>query len=78
MKDKTLHPHRQMGTIIRDNMIHDLYASIIKELGELSPIVPRKYIYDRIKEKTGLSVRWIQYILSHTKKTDGTIYPPEK
>lgn len=58
------------SSIIRYNEIHDMYDKIIKDLGDVSVYVPKGYIYDKIKERTGLSTRHISRILNHTKKKD--------
>lgn len=56
--------------IIRYNEVHDMYDKIIKDLGDVSAYVSKGYIYDKIKDKTGLSTRHISRILNHTKKRD--------
>lgn len=63
---------RGMGdsSIIRYNEIHDMYDKIIKDLGDVSAYVSKGYIYDKIKERTGLSTGHISRILNHTKKKD--------
>lgn len=43
------------SSIIRYNEVHDMYDKII---------------YDKIKERTGLSTRHISRILNHTKRKD--------
>lgn len=58
------------SSIIRYNEIHDMYDKIIEELGDISAYVSKNYIYNRIKERTGLSVRHISRILNHTKRKD--------
>lgn len=58
------------SSIIRYNEIHDMYDKIIKDLGDVSAYVSKGYIYDKIKERTGLSTRYISRILNHTKKRD--------
>ena len=58
------------SSIIRYNEIHDMYDKIIEELGDISAYVSKSYIYDKIKERTGLSVRHISRILNHTKRRD--------
>lgn len=58
------------SSIIRYNEIHDMYDKIIEELGDISAYVSKSYIYDKIKERTGLSVRHISRILNHTKRKD--------
>lgn len=47
-----------------------MYDKIIKDLGDMSAYVSNGYIYDKIKDKTGLSTRHISRILNHTKKRD--------
>lgn len=58
------------SSIIRYNGIHDMYDKIIKDLGDVSAYVFKGYIYDKIKERTGLSTRHISRILNHTKRKD--------
>ena len=58
------------SSIIRYNEVHDMYDKIIKDLGDISAYVSKNYIYDKIRERTGLSTRHISRILNHTKKRD--------
>ena len=58
------------SSIIRYNEVHDMYDKIIKDLGDISAYVFKGYIYDKIREKTGLSTRHISRILNHTKRKD--------
>ena len=58
------------SSIIKYNEIHDMYDEIIKDLGDISAYVSKNYIYDKIRERTGLSTRHISGILNHTKKRD--------
>lgn len=58
------------SSIIRYNEIHDMYDKIIKDLGDVSAYVSKGCIYDKIKERAGLSIRHISRILNHTKKKD--------
>ena len=58
------------SSIIRYNEVHDMYDKIIKDLGDMSAYVFKGYIYDKIKERTGLSTRHISRILNHTKRKD--------
>lgn len=44
------------STVIRNN-----------ELGDLATVVSRNYVYGRIKDRTGLSIRHISRIINHTK-----------
>ena len=56
------------SSIIGYNEVHDMYDKIIKDLGDISAYVSKNYIYDKIRERTGLSTRHISRILNHTKK----------
>jgi hypothetical protein len=55
------------STVIRDNEIHKMYDEILNELGDLATVVSRNYVYGRIKDRTGLSIRHIIRIINHTK-----------
>lgn len=59
------------STEIRYNHVHKLYSAFIRELGELSAVVSKNYLYGKIKERTGLSIRTISFILNHTKPAEG-------
>lgn len=59
---------RRPSTIIRDNMVHDVYEKICNEIGEYANYVAKQYIYERIRERTGLCTKTIAYILNHTEK----------
>ena len=56
------------SSIIRYNEVHDMYDKIIKDLGDMSAYVSKGYIYDKIKERTGLSTRHISDILPSLKQ----------
>ena len=58
--------NRRESTIARDNEIHRLYKEIRHELGSLANAVSKNYIYERIKDRTKLSIRTISFILNHT------------
>lgn len=58
---------RRESTKVRDREIREMYMRIIHELGELSNAVSKTYIYERIRERTKLSIRTISFILNHTK-----------
>ena len=64
---KLCNKNRRESTMVRDNEIHELYQQIRHELGDLANVVSKGYIYERIKEKTKLSIRTISFILNHTK-----------
>lgn len=55
------------STVIRNNEIHKMYDEILNELGDLATVVSRNYVYGRIKDRTGLSIRHISRIINHTK-----------
>lgn len=38
------------STVIRDNEIHRMYNEILDELGDLSTVVSRNYVYGKIKD----------------------------
>lgn len=57
---------RRESTSIRDAEVHFLYRKILEELGDLSSVVSRTYIYEKIREKTRLSIRTISFIINHT------------
>lgn len=44
-----------------------MYDEILDELGDLGTVVSRNYVYGRIKDRTGLSIRHISRIINHTK-----------
>lgn len=51
------------STVIRNNEIHRMYNEILDELGDLATV----YVYGKIKDRTGLSIRHISRIINHTK-----------
>lgn len=58
------------STVIRNNEIHKIhrmYNEILYELGDLATVVSRNYVYGKIKDRTGLSIRHISRIINHTK-----------
>ena len=55
------------STVIRNNEIHRMYNEILNELGDLATVVSRNYVYGKIKDRTGLSIRHISRIINHTK-----------
>jgi len=61
---------RRISSVLRDNMVHDIYNEELAKLGELSSYVSREYIYGKIQERIGLSPRTISYIINHTRKTE--------
>ena len=65
--------NRRGSTIIRDNEVHDVYDKLCKEMGVYSNFVAKQYIYEKIRERTGLCLKTIAYILNHTDKQNLTI-----
>lgn len=65
--------NRRESTIVRDNEIHRLHRQILDELGDLANVVSKNYIYEKIQEKTKLSIRTISFILNHTKANEKAI-----
>jgi len=63
--EKTLNENRRESTLIRYRYVHKIYDEVIAELGKFACLVPKSYIYERIKGYTGLSVRTIARALSH-------------
>lgn len=61
---------RRISSILRDNMVHDIYNEELLKLGELRNYVSKEYIYGKIQERIGLSLRTISYIINHTSKTE--------
>lgn len=59
--------NRRESTIARDNEIHKIHGQILDELGDLANVVSKNYIYEKIREKTKLSIRTISFILNHTQ-----------
>ena len=55
------------STVIRNNEIHRMYNEILDELGDLATVVSRNYVYGKIKDRTGLSIRHISRMINHTK-----------
>lgn len=56
------------STVIRNNEVHKMYDEILNELGDLATVVSRNYVYGRIKDRTGLSIRHISRIINHSCK----------
>lgn len=59
---------RRQSTLRRYAEVHEAYEEIVNELGDLANVISKGYIYDRIKERTGLCTKTISYVLNHTRK----------
>jgi len=64
---KTSNENMRRSTAVRYRSVHDIYNKVIKDLGEYAFLVPKSYIYGRIKEETGLSARTILRALNHMR-----------
>lgn len=56
-----------MYQYITYNFVGEGGNEILNELGDLATVVSRNYVYGKIKDKTGLSIRHISRIINHTK-----------
>ena len=61
--------NRRISSILRDNLVHEIYREECQKLCEAGSYVSREYLYNKVKEKTGLSTRTISYIINHTEIT---------
>lgn len=59
---------RRESTIKRHNTVHEVYEAVIKELGDVAGVVSKQYIYERIRDQTGLCLKTIAYVVNHTEK----------
>lgn len=61
---------RRTSSILRDNLVHDIYQEELNKLGEAGRYVSKEYLYTQIQKRIGLSTRSISYIINHTQKID--------
>lgn len=61
--------NRRESTAVRDNEIHRMYKEILDGFGEAANAVSKTYVYEKIHERTKLSIRTISFIINHTKST---------
>ncbi len=47
-------------------MVHGMYREEMSKLGEAGMYVSKEYLYRKVGERAGLSVRSVSYILNHT------------
>lgn len=59
--------NRRESTAVRDNEVHRMYREILDGFGEAANAVSKTYVYEKIRERTRLSVRTISFIINHTK-----------
>lgn len=60
--------NRRESTIIRDNQVLDAYTEVISDLGEVAYAVSKSYIYDKVRERTGLCTKTIAFVINHVSK----------
>lgn len=61
---------RQLGTILRDNRVHDAYEKVLEELGRWATSVSRVEIYKEVSARTGVHWKVVQNTLNHTRWTE--------
>ena len=54
--------NRRISSILRDNLVHEIYNEECKKLGEAGSYVSREYLYNKVKERTRLSKRSFTFI----------------
>lgn len=59
---------RRESTVKRHDEVHRAYDDVVCHLGDLAQVVSKAYIYDRIRERTGLCTKTIAYVLNHTRE----------
>ena len=64
---------RRPSTIIRDNGVHEAYEDVCREIGDMAKLLPKEYLYEKVKARTGLCTKTIAWILNHTVKQKLTI-----
>jgi hypothetical protein len=60
--------NRRMSSILRDNLVHDIYQEELGKLGNAGRYISKEYLYGKVKERVGLSIRSISFIINHTRK----------
>ena len=59
--------NRRESTVARDNEVHRMYREILHGFGEAANAVSKTYVYEKIHERTKLSIRTISFIINHTE-----------
>lgn len=57
---------RKNSTRVRDNHVHRIFNELTREMGIYAHYVSKSYIYEKIRQQTGLCTRTISAILNHT------------
>jgi len=58
---------RKPSTVIRDDTVLGIYKELQDEMGKYAAYVSKSYIYERIKDRTGLCHKTIAFILNHIR-----------
>lgn len=61
---------RQLGTVMRDNRVHDEYAKVLGELGRWARAVSRVEVYKEVANRTNVGWKTVQNTLNHTRKEE--------
>ena len=61
---------RQVGTVMRDNLVHDEYAKVLAELGKWASSVSRTDLYKEVANRTNVGWKTVQNTLNHTRKEE--------
>lgn len=65
--NKLCNKNRRESTTVRDNEIHRMYRDILNSFGEAANAVSKTYVYEKIHNRTKLSIRTISFIINHTQ-----------
>lgn len=49
--------NRRPSTVLRDNAVHEAYRQLQQETGEYFRFLPREFVYERIRQRTGLCTK---------------------
>lgn len=63
-----LNNKRRESTIVRDNNVLNAYMLVMKDLGELSQVVSKSYVYEKVRQRTGLCTKTIAFIINHVNR----------
>lgn len=50
---------RRPSTLIRDNEVHEAYEEVCRDIGDMARLLPKEYLYEKVKEKIGLCTRTV-------------------
>lgn len=58
--------NRRESTTIRYAQVREAHKAVLRELGAYASLVPKGYIFQLLKERTGLSPRTLSRIINHS------------